>query len=164
MGLCRLAGLYSQTLYSQKEHHMRKSRGFSVQGLNHLGLIVKDMAVARRWFIEWWGVPVLEDRGELVFLGLGRDILAVKTPRMATLKPEHGGELPEDTPWGGMQTLDHYGFFAQFPDEVDAFADFLRQHQVEILKGPYDRKDGRSVYFRDPCGNVGEYLYCTLTD
>ena len=38
-------------------------------------------------------------------------------------------------------------------------AQLVAKHGAKILKGPYDRSDGRSVYFKDPCGMVGEYLY-----
>lgn len=132
--------------------------GFHIGGLNHLGLIVEDMAIARKWFVETLGLPISEDRGELLFVHAGADVLALKTPAMAVAKPEHGGEAIGGTK-AGWQTLDHYGFYASTPQEVDAFAAHIVQHGAKILKGPYDRSDGRSVYFRDPCGNVGEYLY-----
>ena len=133
---------------------------FSISGLNHLGLIVEDMTLARRWFVDTLGLPVVEDRGELLFIHVGHDVLALKTPRMAVSKPEHGGEtITASATKAGWQTLDHYGFFAASAKEVDHFATHISAHGATILKGPYDRSDGRSVYFRDPLGNVGEYLY-----
>ena len=131
-----------------------------VRGLNHLGLVVEDMEAARGWFVDTLGLAVLEDRGELLFLLAGDDVLALKTPRMAVAKPEHGGESIDlsCSARAGVQTLDHYGFYARSPDEVDRFAAYLERQGATLLKGPYDRRDGRSVYFRDPCGNVGEYL------
>ncbi len=133
--------------------------GFSINGLNHLALVVEDMSVARRWFVNQLGLKILEDRGELLFLLAGSDIIALKTPKMAVAKPEHGGESNMTSERSGRQNLDHYGFFAQTPQEVDEFSEFLRQSNIEILKGPYDRSDGRSIYFRDPCGFVGEYFF-----
>ena len=134
--------------------------GRFINGLNHLGLVVEDMAKARQWFCGALELEILEDRGELLFLLCGKDILALKTPRMAVAKPEHGGETGSfDTGKAGFQTLDHYGFYSSSAEEIDAFADHITRHGAEILKGPYDRSDGRSVYFRDPCGLVGEYLY-----
>lgn len=132
---------------------------FSIKGLNHLGLVVEDIHVARRFFTEVLGLKLILDRGELMFLLAGEDVIAVKTPKMAVSKPEHGGESLDAKNKSGWQSLDHYGFYAASPEEVDAFAENLRRHNITILKGPYDRSDGRSVYFRDPCGNVGEYLY-----
>ena len=133
---------------------------FSISGLNHLGLIVDDMAVAREWFVGTLGLEISEDRGELLFLHVGRDVLAIKTPRMAVSKPEHGGEtVTLGAAKAGWQTLDHYGFFASSTEEVDQFAEHVSAHGATILKGPYNRSDGRSVYFRDPLGNVGEYLF-----
>lgn len=135
------------------------SKGFSISGLNHLGLVVDDIAAARRWFVETLGLELLQDRGELLFLMAGRDVIAVKTPAMAVAKPEHGGEAATGATRSGWQTLDHYGFYAKTPGEVDAFATHVKAHGAAILKGPYDRSDGRSVYFRDPLGLVGEFLY-----
>lgn len=131
-----------------------------VNGINHLGLVVEDMAKARWFFTEVLDLQVLEDRGDLLFLTAGSDVLALKTPQMAVRKPEHGGESAHTRRAGdGWEALDHYGFFAESPDAVDAMADRLRACGIVLLKGPYDRSDGRSVYFRDPCGNVGEYFY-----
>lgn len=134
--------------------------GFRVNGLNHLGLIVENIAVAKKWFIEALGLRVIEDRGELIFLLAGEDVIAIKTPHMAVSKPEHGAESAIDFgKKAGWQTLDHYGFYAEKPEEVDQFATHVQKYGAQIIKGPYDRRDGRSVYFRDPLGNVGEFLY-----
>jgi len=133
---------------------------FTITGLNHLGLVVDDIEAAKRWFVDTLGLQVIEDRGELVFLMAGGDVIAIKTPRMAVAKPEHGGENYDPAAArSGWQTLDHYGFYASTPAEVDAFAEHVGKHGATILKGPYDRSDGRSVYFRDPLGLVGEFLF-----
>ena len=138
---------------------MKKThQDLGIAGINHLGIIVKDIKLAKSWFCDVLGAHILEDRGELVFLQFGQDILAIKTPKMAVSQPEHGGEAP-GTEASGFQTLDHYGFFAPSAAAVDAFADHIRAHGAQILKGPYDRRDGRSVYFRDFCGNVGEFFF-----
>ena len=132
-----------------------------VNGLNHLGLVVEDIATAKAWFLDALRLDLLEDRGEIIFLLAGNDILAIKTPAMAVAKPEHGGESDYLTSGSraGWQSLDHYGFFADTPEAVDEFASYITGHGATILKGPYSRSDGRSVYFRDPCGLVGEFLY-----
>ena len=134
------------------------SKGFSITGLNHLGLIVEDITVAKKWFLETLELKLIEDRGELFFFMCGKDVLAAKTPRMAVSKPEHGGEKIGSIK-SGWQSLDHYGFYASTPDEVDRFAEYIASRGAKIIKGPYDRRDGRSVYFVDPLGLVGEYLY-----
>lgn len=136
------------------------SVSFTISGLNHLGLVVEDIAIAKKWFVDSLGMRLVEDRGELLFIAAGSDILAVKTPRMAVSKPEHGGESDyQSGAKSGWQSLDHYGFFAPNPEAVDAFAGYVVGQGATLLKGPYDRSDGRAVYFRDPCGLVGEYLY-----
>ena len=131
-----------------------------IKGLNHLGLVVEDIAVAKDWFIGTLQLELIQDRGELLFLKAGQDVLAIKTKAMAINKPEHGGESPElHTDNKGWQHLDHYGFYADNPKQVDDFSKMLTDKGIEIIKGPYDRSDGRSVYFKDPCGMVGEYFY-----
>jgi len=134
---------------------------FKITGLNHLGLVVEDIEVAKKWFVQTLRLELILDRGELLFLLAGEDVLAIKTANMAINKPEHGGEDIVGLQKGqsGFQSLDHYGFYASTPDEVDGFADHVVQHGAKILKGPYDRSDGRSVYIRDPCNNVCEFLY-----
>jgi catechol 2,3-dioxygenase-like lactoylglutathione lyase family enzyme len=130
-----------------------------ISGINHLGLVVEDIEKARHFFETVLEMEVFGDRGELLLLRAGNSILAIKTPAMAVSQPEHGAESSQVDSVSGWQSLDHYGFFAEGPTMVDQFAERLRSFGIEILKGPYDRSDGRSVYFRDPCGNVGEYLY-----
>ncbi len=131
-----------------------------ITGINHLALVVADIQLAKKWFVDVLQLDLVEDRGELLFLRAGRDILAIKTPRQAINKPEHGGEpaglLKAN---GGWEHLDHYGFMAPSPEAVDHFAERIAQAGATILRGPYSRSDGRSVYFRDPCGMVGEYLF-----
>jgi catechol 2,3-dioxygenase-like lactoylglutathione lyase family enzyme len=132
-----------------------------IKGLNHLGLVVEDIAIAKSWFINTLNLTVIEDRGEIIFLHAGNDIIAIKTPAMAVAKPEHGGESDylKTGSKAGWQALDHYGFFAETAEAVDEFAEYIVKNGAKILKGPYSRSDGRSVYFRDPCGLVGEFLY-----
>jgi catechol 2,3-dioxygenase-like lactoylglutathione lyase family enzyme len=132
-----------------------------IKGLNHIGLVVEDIAIAKSWFINTLNLTVIEDRGEIIFLHAGKDIIAIKTPAMAVAKPEHGGESDylKTGSKAGWQALDHYGFFAETAEAVDEFAEYIVKNGAKILKGPYTRSDGRSVYFRDPCGLVGEFLY-----
>jgi len=132
-----------------------------IKGLNHLGLVVEDISIAKSWFIDTLHLELIEDRGEIVFLHAGKDIIAIKTPAMAVAKPEHGGESDylKSGSKAGWQALDHYGFYAESPEAVDEFSTYIVENGAKILKGPYNRSDGRSVYFRDPCGLVGEFLY-----
>ena len=151
--------MHRSSALDQRGSYM-KIGGFSICGLNHLGLVVSNIDIAREWFHGTLGLEILEDRGELIFFKAGKDIIAAKTPRLAVAKPEHGGEPDtEFEDFASWQHLDHYGFYAKSESEVDAFAAMLREQNIDIIKGPYSRSDGRSVYFRDPCGLVGEYLW-----
>ena len=47
------------------------TKGFSIQGLNHLGLVVDDIETAKKWFIDCLGMELIADRGELFFFMCG---------------------------------------------------------------------------------------------
>ena len=79
---------------------------FTIRGLNHLGIVVDDIRKAKNFFVDILGMKLVQDRGELIFLEAGKDILAIKTPAMAVNKPEHGGEPKEFTTKSGWQALD----------------------------------------------------------
>lgn len=55
--------------------------------------------------------------------------------------------------------VDHFGFFVDTPEMVDEMADYLREHEVTLLSGPANRKNGRFVFVSDPDGNMIEIFY-----
>jgi catechol 2,3-dioxygenase-like lactoylglutathione lyase family enzyme len=72
-------------------------------------------------------------------------LLVLSEVRAARSSPAHGSE--------------HFGFMVDGPADVDRWAEQLRAHGVTPEKGPYDRSDGRSVYFRDPDGHLVEIFW-----
>lgn len=123
-----------------------------LSGISHLALVVDDVEKAR-WFFETvleCDVKVWRDTQLLVHIG--DDLLVAKLSKDAVDAERQQGAF-------GRQTLDHYGFMARSPADVDALAARLRAHGLPLVKGPYDRSDGRAVYFRDPFGTLVEYLY-----
>lgn len=123
-----------------------------LKGISHLALVVDDVEKAR-WFFETvleCDVKVWRDTQLLVHIG--DDLLVAKLSKDAVDAQRQQGPF-------GRQTLDHYGFMASSPELVDALAARLVAHGLVVEKGPYDRSDGRAVYFRDPFGSLVEYLY-----
>ena len=123
-----------------------------LRGLGHLALVVDDLEKARWFFGDVLGADVEPWRGTQLLIHVGPDLLVAKLSSDAIDKDRQRGPL-------GRQVLDHYGFMADSPSQVDCLAERIRAAGLEILKGPYTRSDGRSVYFRDPFGNLVEYLY-----
>ncbi len=74
---------------------------------------------------------------------------------------EAGGDLlglSQGEP-AARHSFEHFGFMVEEPDEVDRWDAKLRAHDVQIEKGPYERSDGRSVYFSDPDGHLLEIFW-----
>ena len=125
-----------------------------IRGLGHLALVVDDLDKAAWFFGEVLGADVEPWRGTQLLIHVGPDLIVAKLSSDAIDAKRQKGPF-------GRQVLDHYGFMADSPSQVDALAKRLRDAGLQIEKGPYDRSDGRSVYFRDPFGNLVEYLYYT---
>ena len=113
----------------------------SIRGIQHLNLTVRDL-VRSRSFYEALGFTVSFAKGETVWLEAGGDLLGLSL-----------GEPP------AVRRFEHFGFIVDSNEDVDRWARELVAREVEIEKGPYDRSDGRSVYFRDPDGYLLEIFH-----
>ena len=119
------------------------------RGLRHLALRVRDLARAKAFYIDTFGMRVVwEPDSENCYLSSGCDNLA--------LHQLAGAESVAVAP----QALDHLGFIVATPEAVWAATDALRARQVPIVKEPRRHRDGScSVYCSDPDGNVIQILY-----
>lgn len=118
-------------------------------GLRHVALRVRDLARARAFYVEVFGMrPVWEPDPDNCYLTSGCDNLA--------LHVNH--DLPPQP--GPAEALDHIGFVVDSRAAVWAAAATLRARGVPIVKQPRDHRDGSSsVYCSDPDGNVVQVLY-----
>ncbi len=123
-----------------------------LRGLGHLALVVDDLEKAHWFFADVLCADVQIWRGTQLLIHVGPDLIVAKLASDAVDQSRQQGLF-------GKQVLDHYGFMADSPGHVDALAQRIKDFGLEIVKGPYQRSDGRSVYFRDPFGNLVEYLY-----
>jgi catechol 2,3-dioxygenase-like lactoylglutathione lyase family enzyme len=56
--------------------------------------------------------------------------------------------------------LDHLGILVEKPDDVDAWAEFLKSQGVKLKTEARTHRDGaRSIYFNDPGGNTIQLIY-----
>ena len=112
----------------------------AVKGIQHLNLQVADLARARA-FYEALGFELAFAKGDTVWLEAGDDLLG----------------LSQGTP--PARSFEHFGFMVEGPADVDRWAERLAAHGITTEKGPYDRSDGRSLYFRDPDGHLVEIFW-----
>lgn len=112
----------------------------AVKGIQHLNLQVADLARARA-FYEGLGFALAFAKGDTVWLEAGDDLLGLSQ-----------GAPP-------AKSFEHFGFMVDAAGDVDRWAERLAAQGVAAEKGPYDRSDGRSVYFRDPDGHLVEIFW-----
>lgn len=116
-------------------------------GLRHIALRVKKIKESEAFYVECLGFKVewRPDAANL-YLTSGTDNLALH---------EASSKLSD-----GSGPLDHFGFLVKSPQNVDAWADYLQTSGVKLSQQPKTHRDGaRSLYFRDPDGNLIQILY-----
>jgi catechol-2,3-dioxygenase len=114
-----------------------------VDGFAELTLEVKDLAALERFYSDAFGLKVLQRRDDRIWLAAG------SSARLGlwTVGEKEMGDR------GGRHV--HFAFSSD-PGGLDALADRLRAHGADV-EGPLEHDGGdRSVYCKDPEGNVVE--------
>ena len=126
---------------------------FALEGLDHVVLLVDDMAAAQRFYTEVIGCTVDRALPEYGMLQLRAgaaliDLVAYTSSEGAWAKPDVAGG----------RNMDHVAL-ATGPWDPDALRAHLAAHRVDIVEEGERygaRGDGYSVYVRDPAGNTVE--------
>jgi catechol 2,3-dioxygenase-like lactoylglutathione lyase family enzyme len=123
-----------------------------MRGIRHVALLVRDMETMERFYCDVLGYRVeWRPSADELYLTRGEDNLALHARPTASGTPE--GE-PRET------RLDHIGLLMDRPDEVDAWAAYLKEKGVHLDTAPRTHRDGaRSFYCRDPEGNRLQFLH-----
>src|SRR5687768_12824802 len=109
-------------------------------------LYAEDLAAAERFYHEVLGLELL-GRGDLVLsFRCGGGVLLVFDPRRS-------GVPGRDVPSHGTTGVGHVAFAAK-PEDLPAWREQFRQAGVAIEQEIEWDEGGRSLYFRDPAGNV----------
>ena len=120
-----------------------------LRGLRHLALRVRSMEKAKAFYIDFFGMKIVwEPDQQNCYVSSGNDNLALhEAPEVADAAD-------------GTGALDHFGFVAESPAAVDAWAERAREKGVHIVKAPKRHRDGSySCYLADPDGNTVQIIY-----
>ena len=123
-----------------------------VKNIGHLAIVIDDLEKGKWFFGEVLGASFFMYKGVQSMVELDSSILVAKLSKDAVDKSRQNGEF-------GKQVLDHYGFQSETPELVDLFFERIKSFQLEIVREPHNRSDGRAFYFRDPFGNLVEYFW-----
>jgi catechol 2,3-dioxygenase-like lactoylglutathione lyase family enzyme len=123
-----------------------------ITGFDHVAITVADMEATCNWYGTLFGAwPVNEHAvdGKILIrqIAIGGALLSVH-------QSGNGVELVADRPTVGAADI-----CFRWDGDIESASTLLRDHGVEIIEGPTPRRtaDGlpsRSVYFRDPDGNL----------
>ena len=120
-----------------------------VKRIDAITLFVEDLAAAKAFYLEVFGLPVhYEDPNSTVFK-FGETVVNLLDVREADalIAPARVA-----SPDAGSRMVFTIGV-----DDVDAMCETLRARGVELLNGPMDRPWGiRTASFRDPGGYIWE--------
>ena len=117
-------------------------------------LYAEDLAAAERFYRDAVGLEVI-GRGDLgVVFRCGGGVLLIFDPRKS-------GAPGRDVPSHGTSGAGHIAFGTK-PEDLDAWRQQLAIAGVSIEREVDWDEGGRSIYFRDPAGNVVELAPPTL--
>jgi lactoylglutathione lyase len=119
------------------------------KGIDAITLFVEDLAAAKAFYVEFFGLPVhYEDPNSAVFK-FGETVINLLDVREA---PSLIAPADVASPDAGARFQFTIGV-----DDVDATCEMLRERGVQLLNGPMDRPWGiRTASFRDPGGHIWE--------
>src|SRR5438477_9851950 len=117
-------------------------------------LYAEDLAAAERFYHQALGLDVLERDDSIAVFRCGGGVLLVFDPRKSAVP---GRAVPSH----GTTGAGHVAFAAK-PEDLPAWREQLRQAGVPIEQEVEWKEGGRSIYFRDPAGNVVELAPPTI--
>jgi len=117
-------------------------------GLHHVALNIIKLEQCVQFYTEIVGMEIdWQPDADNVYLSSGNDNFALHRSKAKEIDRQ-------------ASALDHIGFILQQADDVDAWYEYLLQHNVTIVAKPKVHRDGcKSLYCSDPDGNVVQFIY-----
>lgn len=113
-----------------------------------------DLEEMKNFYINYLGLEfVSEEKGRSVFLKAGKSMLLIFNPlntlnHIKKLFPIHGAITPP--------SIIHFALEIQ-KEDYEKWKDKLQNNKIDIEK-EIELKSSRSIYFRDPAGNLVEFI------
>jgi len=123
-------------------------------GIFETVLYAEDLAAAERFYRDAVGLQVIVRGEQAVVFHCGDGVLLV-------FDPSKSGAAGREVPSHGTSGAGHIAFTAK-PDDLTAWRKQLHEAGVSIEQEMDWEQGGRSIYFRDPAGNVVELAPPTL--
>jgi len=113
-----------------------------------------DLEKMKEFYVDKLGLQLVsEQKGRHVFLKTGKNMLLIFNPGMTAVEKEtvHGAPTPP--------SIVHVAFEIEI-DEYEEARDLLEKNDIQIEKEVVWENDikSRSIYFRDPAGNLVEFI------
>lgn len=137
--------------------------------LNHLAYVTHDVEGTVDFYTRVMGMPMVS-----TVIGSKVPSTGDNFPYFHVFFRIHDGStlaffeapgLPPANPKGhpAYDIFDHLAFEADTPEDIHAWAAWLRQNGIEIV-GPTDHGIILSIYFRDPVNDIRLEITCPLVD
>lgn len=118
-------------------------------GIGAVTLFVEDLAAARQFYLDVFGLPVTFQDDDSVVFTFGSTLVNLLAASAAP-------ELLAPAPVAGPNTGARFQLTVQVHD-VDAVCSELADRGVQLLNGPMGRPWGiRTASFQDPAGHIWE--------
>ncbi len=123
--------------------------GSWASGIETITLVVDDLAAAKQFYSEVFGLPLVFEADDAAVFGFGGTQVNLLEAPSAPELIEPAVVAPRDA---GSRVV-----FTIHVDDVDATCAELASRGVELLNGPIDRPWGvRTASFMDPAGHIWE--------
>jgi len=122
------------------------------KGIHAITLFVEDLAAAKRFYSEAFGLPVVFETEDSAVFRFGATLVNLLMMSQASGLVDPAKVAAKDA---GVR----FQFTIEVAD-VDAMCAELKKRGVELLNGPMDRPWGiRTASFRDPGGHIWEIAH-----
>lgn len=117
----------------------------------HISIPVLDMEAAVGFYTEIFGLKVISKSDPLTQLYFDNHRISLKKTKADS------SSLQKDA-FTGIRSR-HFGFRVESREEIDRINKQLQEKGIDVIAGPQDRDDGRTLFCADPSGNQIEIYF-----